>query len=271
MEGRRERDQPEAVPRGGPTGWRRTGAGLPGPDLRAVRAGPVQGPGLGEPREHPGQGDGRACAGARVGSPAPTWGRTSDFVAGRVLSVATGPGGPDARGAHDVTRQLGVGFSLSYAARPNDPPFQRRTWKRANPGLDHFPDLEAVIRTNIGGRQLPKPGRWIGAGLWPQPLKSARSIEQIGMGSSPNQDESIVPLVPDQQPVRFDVTFPAGRPVPGQPMLPMSWVERLIRQKSRSTTLQSLSRSLPRFLPRLRSFSNRFVVSRRIGINRTGL
>ena len=47
-----------------------------------------------------------------------------------------------------VTRQLGVGFSLSYAARPNDPPFQRRTWKRANPGLDHFPDLEAVIRTN---------------------------------------------------------------------------------------------------------------------------
>ena len=80
--------------------------------------------------------------------------------------------------------------------------------------------------------ELPKPGRWIGAGLWPQPLKSARSIEQIGMGSSPNQDESIVPLVPDQQPVRFDVTFPAGRPVPGQPMLPMSWVERLIRQKS---------------------------------------
>ena len=52
------------------------------------------------------------------------------------------------------------------------------------------------------------------------------------MGSSPNQDESIVLLVPDQQPVRFDVTFPAGRPVPGQPMLPMSWVERLIRQKS---------------------------------------
>ena len=50
------------------------------------------------------------------------------------------------------------------------------------------------------------------------------------MGSSPNQDESLVLLVPDQQPVRFDVTFPARRPVPGQPMLPMSWVERMIRQ-----------------------------------------
>ena len=50
---------------------------------------------------------------------------------------------------HPFQRALdghGVGFVLSYAARKDDPPFQRRTWKRANPGLDHFPDLEAVIR-----------------------------------------------------------------------------------------------------------------------------
>ena len=40
------------------------------------------------------------------------------------------------------------------------------------------------------------------------------SIEQIGMGSGPDQDESIVLLVPDQQPVRFDVTFPIRKPVP---------------------------------------------------------
>ena len=40
----------------------------------------------------------------------------------------------------------GVGYSQIHAARPDDPPFQRRTWKRANPGLDHFPDLEATIR-----------------------------------------------------------------------------------------------------------------------------
>ena len=33
-----------------------------------------------------------------------------------------------------------------HAARPDDPPFQRRTWKRANPSLDAFPDLEAAIR-----------------------------------------------------------------------------------------------------------------------------
>ena len=36
---------------------------------------------------------------------------------------------------------------LCFAADKDDPPFQRRTWKRANPGLDHLPDLEAVIRS----------------------------------------------------------------------------------------------------------------------------
>ena len=37
-------------------------------------------------------------------------------------------------------------YSQVHAARPGDPPFQRRTWKRANPSLDAFPDLEAAIR-----------------------------------------------------------------------------------------------------------------------------
>ena len=36
--------------------------------------------------------------------------------------------------------------ALTYAARPDDPPFQRRTWKRANPSLDTMPDLEARLR-----------------------------------------------------------------------------------------------------------------------------
>ena len=39
-----------------------------------------------------------------------------------------------------------VDYSQVHAARPGDPPFQRRTWKRANPSLDAFPDLEAAIR-----------------------------------------------------------------------------------------------------------------------------
>ena len=37
-------------------------------------------------------------------------------------------------------------YSQVPAARNTAPPFQRRTWKRANPGLDRLPDLEAAIR-----------------------------------------------------------------------------------------------------------------------------
>jgi len=63
----------------------------------------------------------------------------------RAIWLGTRPDTPE----HPFQRALdghGVGFSLCYAARPDDPPFRRTTWKRANPGLDHLPDLEAIIR-----------------------------------------------------------------------------------------------------------------------------
>ena len=41
--------------------------------------------------------------------------------------------------------QGGADYSQVHAARPDDPPFQRRTWKRANPSLDHMPDLAKAI------------------------------------------------------------------------------------------------------------------------------
>ena len=40
----------------------------------------------------------------------------------------------------------GAGYSQCHAARPDDPPFRRSTWKRANPSLDWMPDLEEAIR-----------------------------------------------------------------------------------------------------------------------------
>ena len=40
----------------------------------------------------------------------------------------------------------GVGYAQVHAARDGDPLFQRRTWKRANPGLDHLPDLAEQIK-----------------------------------------------------------------------------------------------------------------------------
>ena len=68
------------------------------------------------------------------------------ILGSKALWLGTRPSTPD----HPFQRALdghGVGFSLCYAAGKDDPPFQRRTWVRANPGLDHLPDLEAVIRS----------------------------------------------------------------------------------------------------------------------------
>ena len=64
----------------------------------------------------------------------------------KALWLGTRPGTPD----HPFQRALdghGVGFSLCYAAPKDADPFERATWKLANPGLDHLPDLEAVIRS----------------------------------------------------------------------------------------------------------------------------
>ena len=61
----------------------------------------------------------------------------------RLLMIGTRPadeGHPFAVALRDAD------YRQVHAARPGDPPFQRRTWKRANPSLDAFPDLEAAIR-----------------------------------------------------------------------------------------------------------------------------
>ena len=62
----------------------------------------------------------------------------------RALWIGTRAASPE----HPFEKYLtgGVGYAQVHAADPDDPPFQRRTWKKANPGLDHLPDLEAVIR-----------------------------------------------------------------------------------------------------------------------------
>ena len=71
----------------------------------------------------------------------------------KALWLGTRPALPE----HPFQRALdgiGVGFSLSFAAGKDDPPFQRRTWKRANPSLDHLPDLEKVIRMEAAEAKL---------------------------------------------------------------------------------------------------------------------
>ena len=48
----------------------------------------------------------------------------------------------------------GADYAQSHAARPGDPPFQRRAWRKANPSLDHMPDLEAAIRNEAKQARL---------------------------------------------------------------------------------------------------------------------
>ena len=62
----------------------------------------------------------------------------------KMLWLGTRPASP----GHPFAAALsgGVGYSQVHAARPSDPPFQRRTWARANPSIDAMPDLESAIR-----------------------------------------------------------------------------------------------------------------------------
>ena len=62
----------------------------------------------------------------------------------KALWIGTRPSSPD----HPFERELkdGDGYRQIHAARPDDNPFHVRTWKRANPSLDHMPDLLAQMR-----------------------------------------------------------------------------------------------------------------------------
>ena len=62
----------------------------------------------------------------------------------RILAIGTRPASPE----HWFSRWLdgGADYIQRHEASASDPPFQRRTWKKANPSLDAFPHLEAAIR-----------------------------------------------------------------------------------------------------------------------------
>ena len=47
-------------------------------------------------------------------------------------------------------RNKEVEYHQLHSAGKDDPPFRRRTWLKANPGLPHFPDLEKTIKRESG-------------------------------------------------------------------------------------------------------------------------
>ena len=66
----------------------------------------------------------------------------------RFVALGTRPADPE----HWFSKMLagGADYGQTHAARPDDPKFHRRTWRKANPSLDHMPDLLAAIRTEAG-------------------------------------------------------------------------------------------------------------------------
>ena len=70
----------------------------------------------------------------------------------RLVALGTRP----ALDGHWFARMLagGADYAQVHAARANDPQFQRRTWKRANPSLDALPSLEEAIRAEAAAAKL---------------------------------------------------------------------------------------------------------------------
>ena len=70
----------------------------------------------------------------------------------RLVALGTRP----ATDGHWFARMLagGADYAQVHAARPDDPPFRRRTWKRANPSRDALPSLEEAIRAEAAAAKL---------------------------------------------------------------------------------------------------------------------
>ena len=70
----------------------------------------------------------------------------------RLVALGTRP----ATDGHWFARMLagGADYAQVHAARANDPQFQRRTWKRANPSLDALPSLEEAIRAEAAAARV---------------------------------------------------------------------------------------------------------------------
>ena len=89
-----------------------------------------------EPAQWPGSTGDRMLAALRTAA-----GKQPDS---RFVAIGTRPSAHD----HWFSRMLagGADYAQTHAAADDDPPFQRRTWAKANPSLDHMPDLERTIR-----------------------------------------------------------------------------------------------------------------------------
>ena len=62
----------------------------------------------------------------------------------RSFWIGTRPASPEH--PFEMALKGGAGYRQVHAAAAGDPLFQKKTWRKANPGLDYLPDLEQTIR-----------------------------------------------------------------------------------------------------------------------------
>ena len=100
---------------------------------------------LDEPAQWPAASSARMVAALRTG--------LGKVPGSRLIALGTRP----ADSLHWFARLLeSAPYAQVHAARDDDPPFQLRTWRRANPSLDHLPSLLAQLRTEaVDARRDP--------------------------------------------------------------------------------------------------------------------
>ena len=77
------------------------------------------------------------------GACGPSLGKVTELS--RLIALGTRPAHPVAIAGFLVMLAGGAEYVQVHQAGKDDPPFARATWKRANPSLDAFPELEAEI------------------------------------------------------------------------------------------------------------------------------
>ena len=86
--------------------------------------------------------------------------------------VALGTRAADATHWFEKMLTGGADFAMSFAAAPGDPPYRKRTWRKAKPSMAHMPDLVKGARLRVRywrPCRSPGPSRPAPAALRPSP------------------------------------------------------------------------------------------------------
>ena len=96
-----------------------------------------------------------------------------------------------------------LGYRQVHAAKKGDPPYQKKTWLKANPGLNHLPDLEARIRKDAAEARKDEAA-----------LQTFRAL-RLNEGVSETLESVLLTVADWERVCGRPVPEPEGRPVVG--------------------------------------------------------